>query len=858
MHRHKSCNQFTAAIALASGLCFALAQPVLGQTTNFWTNEVNGMWNAATNWSPGVPVSSTNTILQFNADATDSYRASNNFAGTFLLNCLIFNSSSTGMNVLNGGALQLTAGPPGGPQLLQNGSGAFQISNDLALAADTSIGGPGAGDLTLGGAISGSGGLIKSGAFRLIVTGSNGYTGATVVSNGVFEVRHSAALGDIAAGTTVASGAALELNNNVTIGGEALTLNGAGIANGGALRSAAGFNTCGGAITLAGATRVNADAGSVLVLNSATGIGGAGQGLTVGGAGNTLVLSSIDTGSGTFTKDGTGRVTLGASNSFTGATTISNGVLTLQNSFALGDTAAGTSVRSSAALELQNSVAIGAEALNVVGTGVANGGALRSVTGSNSYGGAVTLAGATRINAEAGSVLVLNSATPITGAGQGLTVGGAGNTTILSPIATGGGSFSKDGTGTVTLAGSNSYTGATVVGGGTLVLSGTDAAIASSSSVTINARAALTLDNLTSINSNRINNGAALTMNGGTFNFINAADNATGLSERLGALSVGAGANTINAQPSAGNSILTFTSLGRTATAAINFAGDVLGSSSNQIAFSNAPVLDDGIIGGWATVNLTDFATYTNGSVAALPAAGYNIGAPTNWSFTQNVKVSSNLTLAGTSGANRRINSLNLQRATPLTLNLGGAIITNESGGLLVSGGTGHLLTNGSITAGPNAAGLYELVTIVSNGVTFTNFAVITTNGANPVSTVFAGPGTTILRGNNTYTGNTFINNGVLSINSSANLGFASNALTISGDGTLQISAGFTQPRVVNLGPGGGHVDVTGANIVTQSGLIGNGAETLAKEGTGTLIITSTNSTRTGPTFVNGRSEERR
>ena len=78
---------------------------------------------------------------------------------------------------------------------------------------------------------------------------------------------------------------------------------------------------------------------------------------------------------------------------------------------------------------------------------------------------------------------------------KALTVGGNNlSTTVNGTISDGGasggtgGSLIKVGTGTLTLAGTNSYTGATTVTGGTLLLTGD---ISSSSGVAVNADAML-------------------------------------------------------------------------------------------------------------------------------------------------------------------------------------------------------------------------------------------------------------------------------------------------------------------------------------------------------------------------------
>ena len=95
--------------------------------------------------------------------------------------------------------------------------------------------------LTINGAISGTA-LTKSGDGTLVLGGANTYTGLTTVGAGTLSIANSLGLGTVAGGTTVTAGAALELQGGVNIGGEALTLNGAGISGGGALRNLSGNN----------------------------------------------------------------------------------------------------------------------------------------------------------------------------------------------------------------------------------------------------------------------------------------------------------------------------------------------------------------------------------------------------------------------------------------------------------------------------------------------------------------------------------------------------------------------------------------------------------------------------------------
>lgn len=338
-----------------------------------------------------------------------------------------------------------------------------------------------------------SGNLVKTGDGRLTLAGNNIYSGPTSVNEGILNIRTNTALGGATNGTTVASGATLELQkdaaynngNDLTIASEALTLNGTGVGNTGALRNVAGNNTWGGAITLGSAARINSDADR-LTINGA--ISGTNQNLTVGGAGDTWINGVIGTAAGTLTKDGTGTLTLTGSNNYSGATTINSGVVNVRHNYGLGSTAGGVTVASGAALQLQadpsynggNPINVGNESLSLSGTGISNTGALRNIAGDNTYGGTVTVASSTaRINSDANTLTLSNT---VALGSNTLTVGGAGNTTHTGQLTgTNSSVLNKDGTGTLTLSNStNTFSGDVNVQNGTLAF-GADNALNNSS-----------------------------------------------------------------------------------------------------------------------------------------------------------------------------------------------------------------------------------------------------------------------------------------------------------------------------------------------------------------------------------------
>src|ERR1051325_9685541 len=448
-----------------------------------------------------------------------------------------------GTGVSSDGALRNISGDNtyAGPITLSNAS---RINSDagtltLDVASGSAIAGT-AMDVTFGGAgnitvndpiATTSGALTKDGNGTLTLAATNSFTGAISINAGVLRPQHTGALGATNSGTTVSGGAALELSGSIAIGGEALTLNGAGISDGGALRNTSGTNSYAGATTLGSASRVNSDAGT---LTLSGGITGAGQDLTVGGASNVIISGAIATTTGALNKDGTGTLVLIGTNTYSGATTISNGtlqvgnggttgtlgsgaltyngalvfnrsdsltfspviagtgtltqqgtgtltltgtntysgastvaagVLNIQNSSALGSTAAGTAVSNGAALQLQGGIAVGAEGLTLNGTGAGGTGALRNISGDNSWAGAVTLGNAARINSDANTLTLSGG---ISGAAQNLTVGGSGGVTLSGVLGTTTGTLTKDGTGALLLTADNTFTGGTLISAGTL------------------------------------------------------------------------------------------------------------------------------------------------------------------------------------------------------------------------------------------------------------------------------------------------------------------------------------------------------------------------------------------------------
>jgi fibronectin-binding autotransporter adhesin len=108
--------------------------------------------------------------------------------------------------------------------------------------------------------------------------------------------------------------------------------------------------------------------------------------------------------------------------------------------------------------------------------------------------------------------------------------------------------------------------------------------------------------------------------------------------------------------------------------------------------------------------------------------------------------------------------------------------------------------------------------------------------------------GTLVLEGSNSYQGGTSLLGGILSASSDANLGAASGALTFNG-GTLQNTAAFATARNITLDAGGGTFQ-TDADLTANGVISGTGA--LTKTGAGGLVLLNANSHAGGTTVSAG------
>ena len=708
--------------------------------------------------------------------------ADTNSAAHTVSNAVVVGSGGATFNKTGSGTLTLSGSLNGGGSITNTaaalnhtGGGTLTLDgatvesatggSQITLGSQVVIGSGGAtfntvsGDINLKGNVSGSGAIAKNGSsYFLSLFGNNtqsgtqtinaGYlvasTSANALGTGQIVLASGASLGFISVGTMTAT-------NDIVLAGNATVIN--GVAGNCIVTFSGNITESGGSRNLS--ITPNSGTNSRMIFtgtNSYTGTSALSGGVVEVNDGSNLGSGALTLSSTTLQINGSG-VTLSQNITVNGTSTISNA-----NGVGLSGVLSGSGTLAKTGLGT----------LTLSGTNT-NTGAITVSAGTLALSGGAAVANSTAVTVSSGATLALNASETIgslAGAGavnlgaNTLTTSGNASTTFSGAIS-GTGGLIKQGTGTLSLSGTNTYTGSTTLSAGSLTLSG-GAAMSDSSALSMGAGSTLNLS----------------------------------ASETIGSLAgtgtVSLGANTLSA--GADNSSTSFSgALGGTGGLTKLGSGALTLSGTNT--FTGATTISAGelALSGGAALADGSAVTVTSGALMTLASA----------------ETIASLAGAGTValGSNTLTSSGNASTTFSGAINGSGGLTKQGSGALTLSGSNGY------------------------TGATTLNAGTLWINGS-VSSAVQAASGST-LGGSGTITGNVLVNSG-------ATLAPGANAvgtLTIQGDlalsGTLNAELAGTTPGtqydqvVVN-----GTVDLGGVGSVTLSSSGG-----FAGSGTFALIV---------------------
>ena len=747
-----------------------------------------------------------------------------------------------------------------------------RVANDAAslVGLDTT-----AGDFTYATSVAATTrGLKKLGPNTLTLAGANNFGGVTSVTNGLLKVTGSTAAGSA---VSVAGGA---LGGTGTVGGPvALSATGGiSLANGTlgtlalggtlAITGAAGANNltfdlgaAGGGtdqLTVAGVTSVTTAGAAVIGFNQ---IGGAATPITAG----TYTLIQ-----GTTSMAALGQFALATANAFGQTFTLGVSGTNLQVTTATataGPAAAFWKGGADAWSTLANwnttatgGIATGAipgcktnvsfatttpAAANLTTNTLDADFDLNSLT-FNSLGGGVTLGGSKMLTLEAttangnpmGNGITSSGTNTITAkvglaASQTWTVAAGGNLTVKGAMSDFGGgcTLTKEGVGTLSLSGANTFSGVLKVNKGILEIRNT---AATAGGIAGNIIVASTGNTSTGGSLQLAANGS-ITLTDRNIVIQGAGESGSNLTAALyglqgivtcnGSITLD-GSGTYRLYARAMNVPLTdFRINGALARSGSNTGGLVLQVDGQSLNYTvgglmtlNAPLDNNG---GAVTV------TGTNLGTLLLNSGGNDLGDVTlNGAYTTGAAPMFTTVRLGTSDALATSKNLTLTKGV---FDLAGNCQTVNA----LSGVAGvALITN-------SAAATTSTLSVGNGNGSGTTFSGVIENGSGTLALVKTGSGSQILAGANTYGGGTTVNAGTLIFTQATALG--TGAVGFGGNASLQAGAAATLSNDIGLAPEIAGIFDTQAYAVTLAGTV-SGAGGLTKIGTGALTLTGSNS----------------
>lgn len=441
------------------------------------------------------------------------------------------------------------------------------------------------------------------------------------------------------------------------------------------------------------------------------------------------------------------------------------------------------------------------------------------------------------IGAAAGG-LVTNTAT---GTLARLTIGeNNGGSTFLGSINAGAAGLGqlelyKAGTGTIVLNGAHDYTGATVVGGGTLTLGGTGGAILGTGSITLDG-GTLLLNNATNNNTNRLPNSSITLSKGGVLS-VNNNSGAVNVDEVVGALTVSSGVGAVRLNRTNNVNNITRVSLG---SLSVTNGAHLVVSEQSPVTFSgfatslvNASSVNSQVTVGVVPTLLGGGGAGGTSTISVIPGAfgGVKGGATGDFLTVQNLLGAnyirpllaseySTLTSGAQSAANSVVTALDtliaqntFANVLKVAIGASNSTVSVQDGAILKLGGNANA-AHGTITSGAgmiasssSATGVTSIVGgtldfgIREGRIRANNDVVISSAITGQAGLSKSGAGLLELVGGNTYSGLTSVleqgaNGGALVLDSRA-LG-----ATGVGNGTQVIQSSLLLGSGVTIGSG--------------------------------------------------------
>ncbi|KFJ53496.1 autotransporter outer membrane beta-barrel domain-containing protein [Bordetella bronchiseptica] len=653
-----------------------------------------------------------------------------------------------------------------------------------------------------------------------------------------------------------------------------------------------------------GVIETTANGGDAVVIGSATGNGASGRGMTLYNYAGGRIVGNVVLGEGDDT------VRLEAGSTLTGS--LDGGAAGTDVLYLEGTSGSGELTQDISNFNEINKIVNGST-WTLAGSLGANSSGKATVV--NAYNGELIVTGdnsaataGSMMTVWAGARLQVNTTSAmaaIQSNGSGVAAFSQQTDGTYAGVLSGSGNFAKEGAGSLTLTGVNTYTGTLQLKEGKVIVSAAENLGGANSMLEFDGGTLNTTSDMTSVRR------ASIAAGGGTFEVAGGTTlnwtgrvtgNGTLVKEGAGTLAlsgfnahggtvVNAGTVQISSDYGLGNGALTLNNSRLASTADIYTEAAATVNGNGTFDTANGTTLQwMGDIGGAGALVKTGAGTLLLGG-DSLYAGGTVVNAGTVQVFKDASLGGGALTLNNASLAS--LGSFSTARAATLTGNgtfdtadgttlgwtgdIGGAgalvktgqgtlVLDGDNqygGGTTVNAGTVQVSRDANLGAAAGAVALND-ARLASTG-TFSTARAATLTGNGTFDTadgtalgwtgdiggagalVKEGLGTLVLDGDNQYGGGTTVNAGTVQVARDANLGAAGGAVRLQG-ATLASTGSFASARALTLGAAGGTFATLGATTLGWDAAI-DGAGGLTKTGAGDLVLSQAN-TYAGPTLI--------